>query len=155
NWLYAQLLAIDIANNSSAIESAYSKDEAELYKALLRHHVLIWENVENNVIKLADGKECFERIQQRLLEGTPAVLLINGNHAVNAISLIQDADCPRRFILQVYDTNYPGEIREITVERIVTGTFDDAGNSTGVVYRYAAVYDSLDISLSVCDTPTV
>ena len=155
NWLYAQLLAIDVANNSSAIESAYSKDEAELYKALLRHHVLIWENVEKNVIKLADGKECFDRIQQRLLEGTPAVLLINGNHAVNAISLIQDADCPRRFILQVYDTNYPGEIREITVERIVTGTFDDAGNSTGVVYRYAAVYDSLDISLSVCDTPTV
>lgn len=155
SWIYAQLLAIDVQNNSAAIESAYGKDEAELYKALVRHHVLIWENVESNVVKLSEGKECFDLIRQRLLEGTPAILLINGNHAVNAISLIQDADCPRRFILQVYDSNYPGEIKEITVERIVTGTFDESGSNTGVVYRYAAVYDSLDVALSLCDTPTV
>lgn len=154
-WIYAQLLAVDVAGNSAAIESSYGKDEAELYKALLRHHVLIWENVDANVIGLAEGRICFDRIQQRLLEGIPAVLLINGNHAVNAIALIQDAGCPRRFILQVYDSNYPDEIKEITIERIVTGTFDEAGKNTGVVYRYAAVYDSVDIALEICDTPTV
>lgn len=155
DWLYVQLLAIDVEKNSAAIESAYGKDEAELYKALLRHHVLLWQETDKNMIKLAEGKKCFDTIEERLSEGIPCVLLINDTHAVNAISLIQDADCPRRFILQVYDNNFPGEIREITIERIVTGSFDENGQSTGISYRYAAVYDSLDIALTLCDTPTV
>ncbi len=154
-WIYVQMLAIDVDKNSAAIEKTYGKDEAELYKALLRHHVLLWQETDKNMIKLAEGKKCFETIEERLQEGIPCVLLLNDTHAVNAISLIQDADCPRRFILQVYDNNYPGEIREITIERIVTGEFDENGTSTGVSYRYAAVYDSLDIALTLCDTPTV
>lgn len=155
SWINAQLLALDVENNSAAIESVYGKDETEFYKALLRHHVLLWEDVDANVKKLADGRTCFDSIQEQLLEGVPAVLLINGNHAVNAISLIQDADCPRRFILQVYDNNHPGEIKEIIIERIVTGQFDENGQSTGVTYRYAATYESEDIALAICNTPTV
>lgn len=153
NWRYVQLLAIDVQNNSAAIESTYGKDEAALYKALLRYHVLQWEDVENCRYKLSDGRECFDRIEELLLEGIPAVLMLGGNHAVNAISLIQDSDCPRRFILQIYDNNYPGEIREITIEKIVTGVFS-GGSQIDIVYSYVAVYDSENISVTLYDTPT-
>lgn len=155
DWRYVQLLAVDVKDNSSAIEATYGKDEAELYKALLRYHVLQWEDVENCRYKMSDGRECFDRIEELLLEGTPAVLMLDGNHAVNAIALIQDADCPRRFILQIYDNNYPGEIREITIEKIVTGVFSGGAASSGeIVYSYVAVYDSEDISVTLYDTPT-
>lgn len=152
-WTHVQLLAIDVANNVNAIASTYGNDEAELYKALLRYHVLQWEDTENCRYKLSDGRECFDRIEELLLEGTPAVIMINGNHTVNAISLIQDSDCPRRFILQIYDNNYAGEIREIIIEKIVTGVFDGSSESD-IVYSYVAVYDGEDVSVTLYDTPT-
>ncbi len=153
-WKYAQLLALDVIGNSSAIEANYGKDEAELYKALLRYHILRWEDTENCTYKLSAGRECFDRIEQDLLDGKPSVIMLNNRHAVNAIAMIQDADCPRRFILQIYDNNYPGEIREIIVEKIVTGTFDQSGKSTGITYSYIALYDSENVSITLYDTPT-
>lgn len=153
-WLYAQLLAVDVQNNSAAIEATYGKDEAELYKALLRYHVLQWESVDSCTYKLSEGRECFDRLEQLMLDGVPAVIMLNGNHAVNAIGLIQDADCPRRFILQIYDNNYPGEIREIVVEKIVTGIFENGTGDGEIVYSYVAVYDSENISITLYDTPT-
>lgn len=155
DWKYVQLLALDVKNHAKELEEAYGKDETELYKALLRYHVLQWEDVENNTVRLSsDGEACFDRLQELLLDGTPAVVMLNGRHAVNAIAMIQDADCPRRFILQLYDNNYPGEIRELVIEKIVTGTFDENGNNTGIVYSYVAVYDSENVSLTLYDTPT-
>lgn len=153
DWKYAQLLAIDVKGNAAAIEAAYGKSEAELYKALLRYHVLQWEDTDNCRYRMSDGRECFDRLQELLLDGVPAVIMLNGNHAVNAIALIQDADCPRRFILQIYDSNYPDEIREIIVEKTVTGSFDTSGTGS-IEYSYVAVYDSETVSVALYDTPT-
>lgn len=39
-----------------------------------------------------------------------------GLHAINAISLVQDADNPNYYYIGVYDNNYPGEKRYVDIE---------------------------------------
>ena len=40
----------------------------------------------------------------------------DGLHAVNAINLVQDIDNPNIFYIGVYDNNFPGEKRYVSVE---------------------------------------
>lgn len=150
DWQYVQFIALDVENKASTLSDIYGTSEVELYKALLRYHVLQWDSKENVKFDLADGEECFNKVKADLMSGIPSVLMINERHAVNAISIVQDAYCPRRFIISIYDNNYSGETKEITVEKVSSAVFKD-GKYTDTEYCYIATYEGENVALSYWD----
>ena len=83
----------------------------------------------------ANPDKAYSKLFTELKSGTPMVIGINGNHAINAVRLIQDLEDANKFKLEVYDkamikhTNFKkfnGEVKDIEessdIQRILTPT---------------------------------
>ena len=150
-WNSVDFLALDIANQYNKIEKGYSKDSAEFAKALYRLNALQWDD-SNEEYKLSE--EGFEKLEKQLSMGIPAVVTIDGTHTVNAIGLIQDSICHRKFILQVYDNNYPDEKKELYIEKRLICKLNTTGNKATVEstdFAYSARYEGKLVGVSFTD----
>lgn len=105
------LLTID----NDTFNNAVVKDESQLINAIWRLFILQADDERLSFSSSPD--EAFYDLMQDLNDGTPRVLIINSNHAINAIRLIQDTDDSNKFKIEVYDNNFPGETRYIEVTR--------------------------------------
>ena len=87
-------------------------------------------------------------------QGVPVVTTIDDIHTVNAIGLIQDSSCHRKYVLQVYDNNYPGAVKKLYVTRSVKGCFDIADGSarlSEVAYEYTCEYEGKQVGIKFSD----
>ena len=116
--------------------------------SLQRH--LQWDDSKDE-FKL-NSKEGFEELKKQLSLGIPTVMTIDGSHTVNAIGMIQDSLCHRKFILQVYDNNYPNEKKELYIEKrmICKLDIDDDGrvNVVNTDFTYSAKYEGKLVGIS-------
>ncbi|MBR6101805.1 MAG: VWA domain-containing protein [Ruminococcus sp.] len=152
-WKRVQLLSLDVANSSDKIASAYSKWEAELYKALHTLNALQWDDEEYE-FNLTSGDDGFERLKTMLAEGIPVVTTIDDSHTVNAIGLIQDSTAHRKYILQVYDSNYPSKVKEIYITRspiAVCTVADGKATVSSTTFEYSTTYEGKQVGLSFSD----
>jgi len=152
-WKRVELLSLDIANSSDKIAEAYSKEEAELMKTLLTLNALQWMD-QKYEFNLTGGDEGFERLKQLLAEGIPVVTTIDDMRTVNAIGLIQDSTEHRRYILQVYDSNYPGKTREVYITRspIASCSVVDGKTIVGsTAFEYTIEYEGKQVGISFTD----
>ena len=152
-WNQVELLSLDIAGSEDKIAAASSESEMQFYKALYWMNAVQW-NDEGAEFNLYDGDEGFEMLKALLAAGEPVLTTIDGSHTVNAISLIQDSSDHRKFILQVYDSNYPGSTRKIYITRAVRGEFtisDGSAELDEVTYEYTCEYDGKQVGISFSD----
>ena len=91
------------------------KDESQLLDAVWRLFIL--QFADKDVSFSADPDKAYETLNDEFNNGTPVVLGVAGNHAVNGIRLIQDINDANKFKIEIYDNNYPGETRYINVTR--------------------------------------
>ncbi len=153
DWNTVQLLCLDVANSFDAIKSAYSDWESQLYAALHTLNALQWNDQEYE-FKLTNGDEGFERLKTLLAQGEPVVTTIDDTHTVNTIGLIQDSNVHRQYILQVYDSNYPGKVKEIYLKRSPVGKckiVDGKAVLESTYFTYSATYEGTQIGLSFSD----
>lgn len=156
DWKRVELLSLDIANSADKIAEAYSKEDAELLNALFTLNSLQWMD-QKYEFNLTGGDEGFERLKQLLAEGIPVVTTIDDMHSVNAIGLIQDSTEHRRYILQVYDCNYPGKTREVYITRspIASCTAEDGKLTVkSTAFEYTAEYEGKQVGINFSDVPT-
>ncbi len=97
------------------------------------------------------GEEGFINVlKARLSAGDPVVIASDfyGLHAINAISLLQDANKPNYYYIGVYDNNYPGEKRYVELEckkgKCVTVGNDYFSNSNQPIRMTASLEYDLD-----------
>lgn len=148
-WNSVDLLSLDIANSYDKIEKGYDKNSAEFAKALYRLNTLQWDDSKDE-FKLTD-KDGFETITKQLSLGVPVVTTVDGSHTINAIGLIQDSLCHRKYILQVYDNNYPNEKKELYLEKrmILRLKINDGVPSIEKTdFTYSAKYEGKQVGLS-------
>jgi hypothetical protein len=148
-WDSVDLLSLDIADSYDKIESGYDKDSAEFAKALYRLNSLQWDDGRDE-FKLTD-KDGFETITKQLSLGVPVVTTIDGTHTINAIGLIQDSLCHRKYIFQVYDNNYPNEKKELYLEKkmiLRLKITDGVPEIEKTDFTYSAKYEGKQVGLS-------
>ncbi len=151
SWKTVELLSLDIAGASSKIASGYSKSDAEFAKCLYRLNAIQWDD-SSYEFNLNEGDEKFDLIVEQLSLGIPVVSTIDDTHTVNIIGLVQDSECHRKYILQVYDNNYPGETKELYIEKLPKCVLDisDDGQVTlkGTENEYIASYEGKNVGVS-------
>ena len=148
-WNSVDFLSLDIADSYDKIESGYDKNSAEFAKALYRLNSLQWDDSDKE-FKLTD-KDAFPTITKQLSLGVPVVTTIDGTHTINAIGLIQDSLCHRKYILQVYDNNYPDEKKELYLEKkmiLRLKISDGVPTIEKTDFTYSAKYEGKQVGLS-------
>ncbi|MBO5449552.1 MAG: VWA domain-containing protein [Ruminococcus sp.] len=156
SWHYVELLDLDIAGSLKKIEGGYNKSDAQLVSALYRLNVLQWDD-SGDEFKLAGGDECFEKLEELLSLGVPVVTTIDDTHTVNTIGLIRDSECHRKYILRIYDNNYPGKVKELYIEKKPACTLEIDGDNVKVTdtgFTYSATYEGKQVGVSFSDVGT-
>ena len=150
-WKDVQLLSLDIANGSKKIESGYSKNDAEFAKCLYRLNAMQWDDSADE-FNLNEGEDKFDLLVEQLSLGIPVVTTIDDTHTVNVIGLVQDSECHRKYMLQVYDNNYPGETKELYLEKLPKAILSVSGDGTptleGTGSEYSATYEGKQVGVS-------
>ena len=149
-WNSVELLCLDVAGSFSNILSSYSDWEAQLFSALHTLNALQWSDKEYE-FNLTNGDEGFERLKMLLAEGCPVVTTIDDSHTVNAIGLIQDSNVHRQYILQVYDSSYPGKTKEIYINRSPIAKCKISSGKASLestYFEYSTTYEGKQVGLS-------
>ena len=134
------------------------KDDSQLLNAIWRLFIL---QTNAKTTKFAyDRDKAYDELVTSLTNGNPQILIINGNHAINAIKLIQDNDDSNKFKIEVYDNNYPGKPRYITMLRSKLSKVQLDYSAWINEYNYTFTYDSDDDGIEekttvVLSNPTV
>ncbi len=150
-WSKVELLNMDIAGGIDKIARGYGESDAQLCASLYRLNALQWDDAEYE-FNLTNGDEGFRILKQQLSLGVPVVTTIDDTHTVNTIGLIRDSSCHRRYILRIYDNNYPGRIKELYLEKKpVARLAIDANGGTevqGQTFSYEATYEGKKVGLA-------
>ena len=149
-WTSVELLCLDVAGSFGNITSAYSNWEAQLFSALHTLNALQWSDKQYE-FNLTSDDEGFEHLKRLLAEGCPVVTTIDDSHTVNAIGLIQDSNVHRQYILQVYDSSYPGKTKEIYINRSPIAKCRVNGGKAEVentYFEYSTTYEGKQVGLS-------
>lgn len=150
SWNYVELLNLDIADGLKKIAGGYNQSDAQLVSALYRLNALQWDD-SGDEFNLTTGDESFEQLEQLLSLGVPVVTTIDDTHTVNAIGLIRDAKCHRKYILRVYDNNYPGNVKEVYIEKTPKCKLEIDGDNVKVTdtsFTYTATYEGKQVGIS-------
>lgn len=145
NWTSVNLLVLDINGRYEQIEDTYGKDEASFYKAINRLN-LEYYSEETIGVSLSTG---FTKLANELSSGIPAVLVIDGERAVNAISLIRNAQKPNEYILKVYDPQKKDMVTDIVIKKSVSCVVSKDGTVRSVTTGYSATIDGKSVSITI------
>lgn len=104
----------------NAIHQLFIKQNRDEYITSSSNLTLRLRNLFGTESTLEVGKDNFMNVlEQRIKNGEAPVIsssFSGGLHAINAISLVQDIDNPNIYYIGVYDNNYVGEKRYVTME---------------------------------------
>ena len=156
SWEYVELLNLDIANGLKKIENTYSTDDSQLVAALYRLNALQWDDSEYE-FTLTGGDDGFDYLCELLADGVPVVTTIDDTHTVNTIGLIRDSSCHRKYILRIYDNNYPMTTKELYLEKKPVVQLDMSSGEPKVIgegFAYEATYEGKQVGISFSNVPT-
>jgi hypothetical protein len=152
-WNKVELLSLDLVGAPDKINVAGKNDEYQLFSALYLLNAVQWDDKEAE-FDLYKGDDGFVRLEKLLAVGEPVLTTIDGSHTVNAIGLIQDSSDHRKFILTVYDSNYPGALKKIYITRSVISELEKGIRSfvvSRLYYKYTCVYEGKQVGVTFSD----
>ena len=151
NWKKVQFLNLNVAEGMDKISEKYSENDSQFIAMLYRLNALQWDD-DNEEFNLTKGTDSFDELKKQLSLGVPVVTTIDDARTVNTIEMVQDTQCHRKFILSVYDSNYPGMTKEIYVKKSPKWDIKVTGYGTADIidsgFTYIAEYEGKQVVLS-------
>lgn len=92
-----------------------NNEDVQFLKAIWRLYML--QIHDESISFSSESDKAYSNLYTKLKNGNPIVIGIGGDHAVNAIRLIQDNSDSNKFKLEIYDNNHSGTSRYIEVTR--------------------------------------
>ncbi len=138
-------LALDVVGKYEDIEATYGKDEASFYKTIEALN-LEYYNTSKIGVSLNTG---FSSLSNQLADGIPAVLVIDGKYAVNAISLVRNAQNPSEYVLKVYDPRYKDRVTEVNIKKNVNLSVAKDGTVKHIGMGYSATIDGENVAVTI------
>lgn len=92
-----------------------NNEDVQFLKAIWRLYML--QIHDESISFSSESDKAYSNLYTELKNGNPIVIGIGGDHAVNAIRLIQDNSDSNKFKLEIYDNNHSGTSRYIEVTR--------------------------------------
>ncbi len=154
SWDQVELLSLDLVGAPEKINAAATNDEFQLFKALYMFNAVQWDDSAAEFDLYNGGDEGFATLSRLLSLGEPVLTMIDGSHTVNAVGLIQDTTDHRKYIMQVYDSNYPGGQKNIYITRRVIGSFDRKDGAlvpNDTSYEYTCEYEGKQVGIVFSD----
>ncbi len=149
------------------LEEALLNQESEAYKDLKNNDKQVLEAIWRLFIQQDAGLKEFNRwkedinIDQLTLDlknKIPVLTAINGNHAINSISLERSQQDQNKYIINTYDNNYPDKATRIIINRNKIYDVNIQGILVKTVYENSYKYDNnkkiKDISKAYLDKAT-
>ncbi|MCR5123432.1 MAG: VWA domain-containing protein [Ruminococcus sp.] len=152
-WNSVELLSLDLVGSPDKINVAGKNDEYQLFSALYMMNAVQWDD-KGAEFDLYKGDDGFAKLKRLLAVGEPVLTMIDGSHTVNAIGLIQDSTDHRKFVLTVYDSNYPGAQKKIYITRSVITDLKKGIRSfvvSRLYYKYTCVYEGKQVGVTFSD----
>ncbi len=103
-----------LLDENSSDFKLYDNEDYQLYNAIW--YLFIHQNQMKTTSFSTKPDQAFEELQTNLSNNIPQPISI-GDHEINALRLIQDNNDSNKFKIEVYDNNYPGETRYVTMTR--------------------------------------
>ena len=136
---------IDVENEK--FHDNADNEDVQLLKAIWR---LFMYQMDGETLSFnATPDKAYSKLFTELKSGTPMVIGINGNHAINAVRLIQDLEDANKFKLEVYDNNYPGQVRYIEITRSKYNKIQLDYTAWTNEYNYKFKYDGEDATVEL------
>lgn len=132
--------------NEKFIQNA-DNDDVQLLKAIWRLYMFQMDG--ETMSFSADPDKSYNKLFNELGSGNPIVIGVGGNHAINAVRLIQDLEDANKFKLEVYDNNYPGETRYIEIKRNKYNKIQLNYTAWTNEYNYTFKYDNKKTSVEL------
>lgn len=153
-WDSVELLSIDLTGAPEKINGEVGNDEFQLLKAIYLFNAVQWNDSGAEFDLYNGGDEGFANLTRLLSLGEPVLTMVDGSHTVNAVGLIQDTTDHRKFIMQVYDSNYPGAQKNVYITRSVIVSFEEKDGelrpkNTG--YEYTCEYEGKQVGIVFSD----
>lgn len=137
------LLNVDSDKYRSNVDS----ESVNLLDAIYRLFVLQHDDERSSFTSAPDAS--YELLISNLEKGIPMVLGVDGNHAINGLRLIIDNDDSNKFKIEVYDNNYPGEVRYINGSRSKFNKIQLNYTVWTNEYEYSFEYENKEVSLGI------
>lgn len=134
-----QSVLIDI--ESEKLKESITDTEYEMLQTIWRLYILQYS--DNKVSSTTDPDKTFALLESKLQNGEPALLFVsNGLHVINAVKLLRDEYDSNKYVIEVYDNNFPGVTRYVHVTK-TKNVFNLFNASTWFAdYQYSFMYDS-------------
>ncbi|MCR4581189.1 MAG: VWA domain-containing protein [Bacilli bacterium] len=104
------------------------------------YYLFSMQNQLHNTSFTADPDKAYKELVENLSNKVPAPSNIGG-HEINSIKLIQDNKDANKFVIEVYDNNFPGETRYVYVTRSETHWYNFNWTQWTNDYVYEFKYD--------------
>jgi len=147
DWDFVNFLVLDVENKTDLLKEVFGKSETEFYKAINRLNVESTNS--DSFVNLSSGDLAMNTISEKLKNGEPVIIMINGNYSLLVTSIIKNADNPSEYVLKVYDPSVKDMANDLYITKTVGCTLNDNGIVSGRENYYKAIYDKKDVSVTV------
>jgi len=121
--------------------SVYTGDDLELLNAFIYLNNLHLRDDCTVHTLGTDGNEAFDMLCYLMKTGEPVVVSLDST-VVNAVRLLRDVSDPNKYTLEVYDPNYPDQLKKVSLIR--TPVLTQAGDD----YQYTAKFNDAYVPFS-------